>query len=337
MRQHQSSVTLSAQSVSLSHPGLYDYGSVTAWSMGCLFLLLAWAASANLLHFLNIIRMRNFLGYGHFTLAYIFTWRLVCRRYGNLPAAFGYLAAFLTVMGAYAALLRWWLPTQVNFLFVEAVFMTHHASNEVLFRQQTANGYQPAAWTTRGTFWVTLAVGLVLIDQLAMADHMWHRALPVVAALWTVLWIAYGWYYLLPAPRSSRSLFGWSAVGILGGLCLAQPFGEPLFTSAERFALIVIYHYIIWYVFYARKLLSRTGQWRTSQQFAGKRSDLWRFGTTVPIGFLWLVLVGNLVIFAIFRSTAPLAQLAREWGQIDFFMVNTIAHILFGVGLPRPR
>lgn len=330
-------MTRSIQSATLSRPGLSDYERVTAWSIGCLLLLLAWAGGANLLHFLDIIRMRNFLGYGHFTLAYLFTWRLICRRYGSLPVAFGYLAAFLAVIGTYIVLLRWWLPTQVNFLLVEAVFMTHHASNEVLFRQQTGNGYQPAAWTTRGTFWVALAVGLVLIDQLAMADHMWHGALPVVAALWTVIWMAYGWYYLLRAPRSPRSLLGWTTTGILGGLCLAQPFGEPLFTSAERFALIVIYHYLIWYVFYTRKLLSRTGQWRSSQRFGGKGSDLWRFGTTVPLGFLWLVLVGNLAIFAIFRSTAPVAQLVHGWGRVDFFMVNTIAHILFGVGLPRPR
>lgn len=289
------------------------------------------------LHLQGIIRLRNFLGYGHFTLAYLFTWRLILRRYGSLSAGFGYLAVFLAVIGTYAALLRWWLPGPINFLLVEAVFMTHHASNEVLFRTQTKNGYQPAAWTSRGSFWVALAVGLVFVDQLAMTDHLWHGAFPFVVFSWTAGWLAYGKQYLFKAPRSARSLLGWAATGLLGILCFLQPGGEPFFTTAERFAFIVIYHYLIWYVFYTRKLLNRTGQWRPSQTFARTGSALWRFGTTVPLGFVYLVLVGNLVIFAIFQSTTPLAQWVQEASGIDFFMVNTIAHILFGVGLPSPK
>ena len=53
------------------------------------------------------------------------------------------------------------------------------------------------------------------------------------------------------------------------------------------------------------------------------------------LGFLGLVAVGNLAILAIFLTADPLAVWVTDTTRLNFFQINTVAHILFGVGLPR--
>ncbi len=324
--------TVSLKNESYSAQG--SYGNLIVWSMGLTLLFVFGLLGLGRLEEYYVTRLRNFLGYGHFTLAYIFTWRLICRRYGSPEGAFRYLAVFLGVITLYALLQRFWLPTSLDYLFILALFMNHHFSNEILFRQQVRNGYQPLAWSVRCTHWVALGIGLAVIDQMASPTHLWHEALPGMALLWVAIWMVYGWRYLR-SRVGSLPFFGWATTGLLGILCTTQPFREPLFTPHVRFGWIVIYHYIVWYVFYTRKLLNRTGQWRKVGETLRTFADLWRYAITVPAGFLGLVLVGNAVIFVIFQTTNPLAHWITRTTDLHFFHLNTAAHILFGLGLPR--
>jgi len=317
-----------------------SYGMLAAWSLGLTSLLAVWLTTAARFDEFNIIRLRNFFGYGHFVLAYIFTWRLACRAYGSRRAALGYVGVFLAVVALYAAAQRWWVPQSINYLFIVALFMTHHASNEMLFRQQSANGYRPFDWTQPRALWVALAIGLVVLDQVAFHAPQWPGTLVPVAALWLTGWLVYGWRYLIKAPeRSGVALAGWVASGILGGWLALQPSGHPVVTSNASFAWIVIYHYMVWYVFYTRKLLSRAGSWQlqptASLGSLGSPAVLWRYVTTVPVGFLSLVVLANLAIFGIYVTVDPVARWVSDTTSLNFFQVNTVAHILFGVGLPR--
>jgi len=308
-----------------------------AFSMMATLLLPLGLLSAGHLDHGGIVRLRNFLGYGHFALAYIFTWRLVRRQLGGRRAALGYVGVFLAVVALYAAAQRWWLAESIDGLFIMVIFMSHHFSNEVLFRQQTRNGYQPFPWTLRRILWVALAVWLVLVDRFATPDHPWHGAFAPLLAGWVAGWLCYGWRYLfgIAAPPSSR--LGWAILGTAVLYWTTQPPREPFFAVQHKFAWIVIYHYVIWYVFYARKLSARTGAWMATRPLPRSPSEAWAFATTVPIGFLALVAIGNLVIFGIYLAVDPVAVWLVETTELDFFRINTFAHLIFGLGLPRTQ
>jgi hypothetical protein len=51
--------------------------------------------------------------------------------------------------------------------------------------------------------------------------------------------------------------------------------------------------------------------------------------TTIPAGFVALAIGGNLIIIAALMVARPLADRAEASTHLDFFQVNTVAHILF--------
>jgi hypothetical protein len=279
------------------------------------------------------ILARNFLGYGHFALAYIFTWRMMCRQHG-LKWSLGYLGAFLTVVALYAVAQRWWFDPAIDSLFVMMVFMVHHASNEVLFRQQSQNGYARFPWTTRRVWWVALAAWFVLVDRSAALSSPLRPMFPIAASIWIAGWLAYGWTYLWSQPAATYSRAGWVIAGSAVCFEAIRPPAMPLLSTQFNFAWLVIYHYVVWYLFYTQKLLARTGSWGSWHAPGRSLDSLWKHATTVPLGFVSMVALGNLVVLTILIAANPLAELAKAFTGLDFFNVNTIAHIVFGVGVP---
>ncbi len=312
-----------------------DYPGIIAWSwliMGLLALSLFFTDNLNIS---GVLLLRNVLGYGHFALAYLFTWRMIQRELGGLRPALVYLVVFFGIVVLYAAMQRWWVADPINDLFVMALFMVHHASNEILFRLQGRNEYRTFPWSPRYTLWVTLAVGLILLERVAALQFN-HRIGVWLTALWLTGWIGYARFYLAREQYSRRSWVGWVAAMTAATICVCRPFGAAFFTSRLIFGWFVVYHYIIWYVFYTHKLMARTGRWLGStassrQLFAA----LWTYVTTVPAGFLGLILIGNLLIIAILIAVNPLTLWMHSTTHLDFFQVNTVAHICFGVGIRR--
>lgn len=312
------------------------YWILLAWSLGLTLLTAGGLLVAGHWDVSGVNRVRDILGYGHFTLAYLFTWPLVRRQLGSLAAALGYVALFLVVIAVYVALQRW-LSASLNFLFLIALFMTHHASNEILFRQQTGNGYQRVPWTARRMWWVALVVGLVFVDRLGSDAHPWHGAQRAIALAWAAAWLGYGWRYVLRAMMTALTWLGWISAGLTGAWCTVHPTAALLFTSQFRFGWIIIYHYLAWYVFYTRKLLYRNGGWSPAWPAPRSLAALWRGATTIPIGFLALVILGNAAIVGLCLVGDPVARDLNAATGLNFFAINTVAHILFGVGLPPTR
>ena len=310
------------------------YLALCLWSAGLTLVLVVGLLSVHRFDHASVLRLRNFLGYGHFALAYVFTWRLIRRQLGSRLVAVRYVGLVLLIVALYAAAQRWWVSAAVNDLFIMVLFMIHHASNEVLFREQGRNGNRPFPWTSRRVAWVALAVGLVFVDRTAAVLHGWHAAFPAIAAAWAGGWAAYGWR-CFRAPHALWPRAGWLCAGAFVARCALQPATEPFFATQHKFAWIVIYHYLIWYVFYTRKLLARTGGWSSSERPSRSLAVLWRYATTVPGGFLTLVAIGNLSILAVFVAADPLADWVTAATRLDFFQLNTVAHILFGVGIPQ--
>jgi len=317
-----------------------SYAGVLAWSAGLTLLLalgLWWVVESGQVRWVTgLVRLRNALGYGHFTLAYIFAWRLL-RRQVSQQVAVVYLALFLGLVALYAVSQQW-VPESLNALFNMGLFMTHHGANEVLFRQQTRNGYRVFAWTPRLILWVALAVGLVLLDRWGLPTTPWRDSLSVAAGLWGIGWLVYGFRYLAQDGWRPWGVAGWLAAGLFAAVCAVHPSEEAVFAVRHKFAWIVIYHYVVWYVFYTAKLLARTGGWRAPAQGLRSVSAAWKYATMVPVGFLGLVVLGNLAIVAICWVTGPVSDWMTATTQLDFFHINTFAHIMFGVGLPAaPR
>jgi len=312
-----------------------SYGAVVLLSLVFLwFLFQALEMFRGRVDILGVYYLRNFLGYGHFTLAYIFTWPVVRRKCGSLGASLLYVAGFLAVMSLYCAAQRWWLPASVDILLILTIFMVHHASNEVLFREHSKNGYQAFPWTPRRVAWVALAVGLIFVDRFSSPQKLflsYQPLAPVMSMLWIVGWLAYGWRYVWRS-RFSTAHVGWIVAGVFGTWCAMNRSGEPVFTSTARYGWFVIYHYLIWYVFYTQKLL-----YKAESQIVPARPlpELWRYVTTVPRGFVLFVLAINLIVGVLFFTTDPLARTVNQATQLNFFYVHTLAHILFGVGLPK--
>jgi hypothetical protein len=291
------------------------------WSMAGLVLLGAGLAGVGQWTTGHVLALRNVLGYGHFALAYIFTWRLIHRQLGGRGAA-GYVAVFLLLVAVYAVSQRVWLPPLANDVFVMSLFAVHHFANAILIRRQEANGYRPFTWTLPDTLVVALVTGLVLVERVGGG---------AVLLAWAACWAAYAWtrrHDALPA------IVGWLALGGLALVSVAQPLGRPLFTSRLVFDWLVIYHYVLWYVFYTRKLLQRTGAW-TGPRPRPSAAAVWTYLTTIPAGFVALAIGGNLLIIAALMVARPLADRAEASTHLDFFQVNTVAHILFGVGVAR--
>lgn len=283
----------------------------------------------------SVVALRNILGYGHFTLAYIFAGRLVRRQIGSDGAMAAYVAGFLGIVALYAAAQRWWVSPGINDLFIMVLFMVHHASNEMLFRMQSGNGYKSFDWTPRRIAWVALAVGLVVVDRIITVSHPWHAVAGIVGGIWLAAWLVYGALWVLSDEVSAPSAAGWIAIGTVVGWGLRSPWSEPLIATRDRFAWIVIFHYMTWYVFYTRKLLARTGEWgRALPAVASGGSALWKHLTSTPAGFLAMVLAGNAAIFAICFAADPAAYWVTTTTRLDFFQVNTFAHVLFGAWVP---
>jgi hypothetical protein len=245
------------------------------------------------------------------------------------------VAGFLSLVALYAAAQRWWVAEPIDGLFIMVIFMSHHFSNEVLFRQQIGNGYRPFPWSAQRILWVALAVWLVFVDRFATPTHPWSGAFIPVLAVWVLGWMIYGWRYLLSVPAKWPSRLGWSLVGAAVLWRSSQSPGEPFFAVQHKFAWIVIYHYVIWYVFYTRKLLDRTGAWMGQRSLPRSLSEAWAFATTIPLGFVALVTISNLVILGIYFAADPVAVWLVETTKLDFFRINTFAHLIFGLGLPR--
>jgi hypothetical protein len=313
------------------------YARLTALSLAALLATtVAMVAAESVLHTGSgdtLIAFRNFLGYGHFALAYIFAWRMIRRDHGT-TWALAYLPVFLALVAAYAFVQRYMISVATDALFIMVIFMIHHGSNEILFREQSRNGYRPFDWTPRRILWVALAAWLVVVDRSAMPSNPLHPHLPFIATVWLGGWAYYGWRYLITQPSTTPARLGWAG---LGGLVIAAaaltPSGAILFAK-HRFAFLVIYHYLIWYVFYTRKLLARSGGWGRWPSGVRSLEDAWKAATTIPVGFLGLVLVGNVVLFGLFLLFDPVTQWAHATLKLDFFQVNTFAHVMFGVGLP---
>ncbi|MBI4357912.1 MAG: hypothetical protein HY584_01310 [Candidatus Omnitrophica bacterium] len=317
-----------------------NYGGLVSWSLG---LVLALAITVDFLRgridIIGTYYLRNYLGYGHFALAYLFTWRMIRRKTESLMLSLLYVAGFLAVMGLYCAAQRWWLPVPVDILLNLTIFMVHHASNDVLFRAQAENGYQAFDWTLRRIGWVALAVGLIFVDRFRSPQNLFGAFAPLApyaAAFWTAGWLIYGWRYCWRDPARSLPV-GWLAAGAFGAWCALNTTGIPVFTSTERYGWFVIYHYVAWYVFYARKLADRSGGWEADTRPGKGLFGIWKYVTTVPKGFLWLVVVMNALIILLLIAGEPFARAAREATQLNFFYVHTIAHILFGIAVPRKR
>ena len=291
------------------------------WSAAGIVLLALGLAGSGHWGTAHVLALRNALGYGHFALAYVFTWGMIRRQLGSRDAA-AYLAAFGALVIAYAAAQRLWLSRPTNDVFVMVLFGLHHFANEVLIRRQSANGYQPFTWTRSDTLLVVLLTGLVPVERIGG---------PVVAAAWAGCWAAYAWSRRHePVP----AVFSCLALGALAVLAVARPIDRPLLTSRLAFDWLVIYHYVLWYVFYTRKLLHRTAGWTTSRPVRSAAA-LWAYVTTVPVGFVGLAVVGNVVIMGALLAARPVANRAETWTGLDLFQVNTVAHILFGVGIAR--
>lgn len=310
--------------------GLRGYGGFVVWTAGLTAAIAAALIAAGRFDLAGVRWARDVLGYTHFALAYAFTWRVVRRDLGSLRAALAYLACWAIAVAAYTAAHRWWLPLELDYVVLMVVFLIHHASNEVLFREQLGNGYQAFPWTARRIGWVALAVLLVLVDRPGHPDHPWHAGQRAIAVLWFAGWAAYGARWVWPARRSA-GIAGWLAAGAFGAVCAWHPTQRLVFTSLFRFGWVVIYHYVAWYVFYLSKLMARHGGW--AAQPAGRRP--WEVVTGTPLGFLALVLIANGAIAVTYRLPP-----APEWAmatasQVDWFHVNTIAHILFGAGVVR--
>jgi hypothetical protein len=92
---------------------------------------------------------------------------------------------------------------------------------------------------------------------------------------------------------------------------------------------------VAWYVFYTRKLRDRLGSWKSSFRPRWNISELWRYATTVPVGFLVLVTGINVIVAMLSFSLEPLAQTIRKASGLNFFYIHTFAHILFGIGAPK--
>lgn len=291
------------------------------WSAAGIVLLALGLVSSGHWSTANVLALRNLLGYGHFALAYIFTWRLMRRQLGGAGAA-AYVAVFLTLVALYAMGQRFWLAPAANDVFVMSLFGVHHFANEILIRRQDANGYRPFTWALPDTLVVVLITGLVLLERTGAA---------VVAVLWAGCWVAYAWTRRRgPAP----ALVGCAVLGALAVISVARPLGRPLLTSRLAFDWLVIYHYVLWYVFYTRKLLHRTESWSAPRP-AASASAVWNYLSTVPAGFVGLAVGGNVLILAALMAARPLAIRAETTTGLDFFQVNTVAHILFGVGVAR--
>ena len=298
--------------------------------------LLAWVWwRMGFMHPAGISLLRDSITYSHIALAFAFAWPALRRQLGSNWGIGAYLFCYLAAVGLYVTAQRWWLSLSLDFLLVVAVFMTHHAANEVLFRRQSRNGYQNFTWTARQVAWVALAVGLVLVDRLGSPAHPWHGAQALLAATWGLGWLAYGWRYIRPLWRSPTSLGGWLAAGALGVLCAQQPTGELIFTSRARFSWIVIYHCVIWYAFYTRKLLARSSRWTTPLAAGASIQSVWRFLKTTPAGFVLLAAGVNALVATGYLAALPVITLAESSLQVNFFEILTIAHILFGVGAPQ--
>ena len=312
-----------------------NYAKLWAYSAALTGLLAAGLLAFGKLHPGGVIALRNILGYGHFTLAYIFAGRLVRRQIGSEGAMTAYVAGFLYIVALYAVAQRWWIDPGLNDLAVMIIFMIHHASNEVLFRLQSGNGYTAFEWTPRRISWVALAVWLVAVDRLIAVSHPWHGAARIVGGLWLAAWLAYGALWVLDDEVSALSAAGWIAIGAVVGWGLRNPWSEPLVATRDRFAWIVIAHYMMWYVFYTRKLLARTGEWGRALPAAISGGEaLWKHLTSTPAGFLAMVLAGNAAIFAICFAADPVAYWVTTTTRLDFFQINTVAHILFGAWVP---
>jgi hypothetical protein len=292
-----------------------------AWSAAGIALLGLALAGSGQWSTGNVLALRNVLGYGHFALAYIFTWRLMHRQLGTRTAA-AYVTVFLVLVATYAASQRLWLPRGINDAFVMSLFAVHHFANEILIHRQEENGYRPFPWTRPDTLVVVLITGLVVLER---------SGGPVLMLAWGATWVA---YVVARRVGTMPALLGCLALAGLAALAVTRPLGRPLLTSRLAFDWLVIYHYMLWYVFYTRKLVRRTAGW-TAPWPAPSAAAVWAYLTTVPAGFVGLAVVGNVLIIGLLLLAWPLSARAEASTGLDFFQVNTVAHILFGVGVAR--
>ncbi len=312
----------------------HTYAGLAGYSVAGLLLLMAGILFLGRWDVEGIRHLRDCVGYGHFSLAYLFTWKVIRRQLGSLSASVAYLALFLAMVAAYVAAQRWLLPAGTDDLLIMLIFMVHHASNEVLFRRQSSNGYQSFSWNGRRVLWVGLVVWLVLVDRIATVVHPWRAAGPALCGLWLAGWAIYGWRYVLRSPGASWSIAAWSVIGAVITWRLARPFESPVFAWEVPFDWLVIYHYVIWYVFYTRKLLTRQGRWVVPGMRWDSPASAWKTATTIPGGFLLLIAAGNLAIVSLYAATLPAVNVLAAGTGLDFFHINTMAHVLFGVGVP---